>query len=130
MALTDPISDALVSIKNCELVAKKEFLFRPGSKLLGNILEVMKANHYIVDYEFIEDGKSGVYRVKLAGKINECRAVRPRYTVKKNGFEKFEKRFLPSRDLGLLIVSTSLGVMSHKDAIDKKIGGRLLAYVY
>ncbi|MEM0359802.1 MAG: 30S ribosomal protein S8 [Candidatus Diapherotrites archaeon] len=130
MTLTDPISDALVSIKNCELVAKKEMLFRPGSKLLGSILEVMKAHNYIVDYEFIDDGKSGIYRIKLAGKINECRAVKPRYTVKKNGFEKFEKRFLPSRDIGLLIVSTPMGVMSHKEAIAKKTGGRLLAYVY
>ena len=130
MSLTDPISDALISIKNCERVAKKEFIFSPGSKLLGNILRVMKEKKYIEDYEFLEDKKGGRYRIKLAGRINECRAIRPRYTVKRNEFEKFEKRFLPSKDIGILIVSTPQGVLSHKEAIEKKTGGRLLAYVY
>ncbi len=130
MTLTDPISDALISMKNCERVAKKECVFSPGSKLLGNILRVMKKEKYIEDYEFIEDNKSGQFRIKLAGRINECRAIRPRYTVKKDEFERFEKRFLPAKDIGILIVSTPLGVLSHKEAIEKKTGGRLLAYVY
>lgn len=130
MALRDPISNALISIKNCEMVAKKECIFKPASKLLGNILRVMKKNKYIKDYKLLDDGKSGAYRIKLAGKINECRAIRPRYKVKKDEFEKFEKRFLPSKDIGILIVSTSQGVFSHKEAIERKIGGRLLAYVY
>ena len=90
----------------------------------------MKKNKYIEDFEIVDDGKSGIYRIKLAGKLNECRAVRPRYKVKKDEFEKFEKRFLPSKDIGILIVTTSEGVLSHKEAIEKKIGGRLLAYVY
>jgi len=130
MALSDPISDALISIKNCEKVAKGECVFKPGSKLLGNILKVMKKKKYIADYKRVEDGKSGVYRITLAGKINECRSIRPRYTVKKGGFERFEKRFLPSKDIGILIVSTSQGVFSHKEAIERQVGGRLLAYVY
>jgi len=130
MSLMDPISNALISMKNCEMVAKKECEFKPGSKLLGNILRVMKENKYISDYSFSDDGKSGFYTIKLGGKINECRSVRPRYTVKKDEFEKFEKRFLPSKDIGILIVSTAQGVLSHKQAIEKKIGGRLLAYVY
>ena len=130
MALSDPLSNALISIKNCEMVAKNECVFKPGSKLLGNVLKVMKKNKYIEDFEIVDDGKSGIYRIKLAGKLNECRAVRPRYKVKKDEFEKFEKRFLPSKDIGILIVTTSEGVLSHKEAIEKKIGGRLLAYVY
>jgi len=130
MSLADPISNALVSMKNCERVSKKECIFSPGSKLLGNILKVMKEKKYISDFEFLEDNKSGKYVIKLAGRINECRAIRPRYTVKKDGYEKFEKRFLPSKDIGILIVSTPQGVFSHKEAIDKKTGGRLLAYVY
>jgi len=45
-------------------------------------------------------------------------------------YEKWEKRFLPAFDFGLLIVSTSQGVMTHKEAREKGIGGRLIAYVY
>jgi small subunit ribosomal protein S8 len=44
--------------------------------------------------------------------------------------EKYEKRFLPSRDMGTLIVSTPNGVLSHEDAKDQNVGGRILAYVY
>lgn len=130
MSCSDPISNALISIKNCERVAKKECTLKPASKLLGNVLEVMKQKKYIEGYKYIEDRKSGVFRVELAGKINECRAVRPRFTVKKDEFEKFEKRYLPAKDIGVLIVSTSQGVFSHQKAAEKGIGGRILAYVY
>ncbi len=45
-------------------------------------------------------------------------------------FEKFEKRFLPAKDFGFLILSTSKGIMTHLAAKEKSIGGKLLAYVY
>ncbi len=130
MALMDPVSNAMISIKNCEKAARKECIFRPASKLLGRILEVMAKNRYIGSFEAVNDGREGLYRIKLNGKINECRAVKPRYTVKKDEFEKFEKRFLPSKDVGILIVTTPEGVLSHKEAKEKRIGGRLLAFVY
>jgi small subunit ribosomal protein S8 len=66
----------------------------------------------------------------LAAKINDCKAIKPRYPVKKDGFEKFEKRYLPARDIGLLVVTTPEGVMTHKQAKEKSVGGRLLCFVY
>jgi small subunit ribosomal protein S8 len=50
--------------------------------------------------------------------------------VSSKELEDMEKQFLPSRDIGVLVFSTSLGVLSHKEVKEKKIGGRLLAYVY
>jgi small subunit ribosomal protein S8 len=50
--------------------------------------------------------------------------------VKHAKFEEWEKKFLPSREVGLLVVSTPNGVLSHRDAIDKQIGGKLLAFIY
>jgi len=44
--------------------------------------------------------------------------------------ENWEERYLPSREVGVLIVSTPRGVISHSDARMGKVGGRLLAYVY
>ncbi|MFH0954935.1 MAG: 30S ribosomal protein S8 [Candidatus Micrarchaeota archaeon] len=126
----DPIANALTNIKNSENAAKKKCEFRPASKLMGEILRVMKEHGYIESYEFVSDEKNGHFKVMLSGKINECRAIKPRYAVQKGGFEKFEKRYLPSRDLGLIIVSTSKGVKSHQNAKDEGIGGRLLAFVY
>lgn len=130
MSLVDPIADGLIAIKNSENAAKKECLYRPASKLFGEILRVMQANGYIPFYEFIEDGRDGVYKIGLAGKINECKAIKPRYAVKKNKFEKYEKRYLPARDVGVIIVSTPAGLLTHREAKEKGIGGRLVAFVY
>jgi len=130
MSLVDPIADALINIKNHETASRKECRIRPASKLLSEILGVMRANGYIGDYERIDDGREGIFRITLLGKINKCKAIKPRYALKRNEFEKFETRYLPSRDIGMLIVSTPQGVMTHRLAREKKIGGRLLAFIY
>jgi len=130
MTLADPISDALVNIKNQERTAKKECILRPASKLLHAILEVMQKQGYISGFEKINDGREGMFKVQLAGKVNECKSIKPRYAVKKDGFEKFEKRYLPARDVGILIVTTPNGVMTHTEAKKQNTGGRLLAFVY
>ncbi|MBN2127040.1 MAG: 30S ribosomal protein S8 [Candidatus Diapherotrites archaeon] len=126
----DPIADGLINLKNQESAAKKQCSVRPASKLLGEIFRVMQETGFITAYEFVEDQREGTYKVKIGGKINSCKAIKPRYAVKKDGFEKYEKRYLPAKDVGLLIVSTPKGVMSHIQAKKQNIGGRLLAYVY
>ncbi|MEW6295418.1 MAG: 30S ribosomal protein S8 [Candidatus Diapherotrites archaeon] len=130
MSVVDPLADALTNIKNNEGAAKKECTVRPASKILGEILKLMKSKEYILDFERVEDGREGMYRIRLAGKINECKAIKPRYAVKKDGYEKYEKRYLPSREIGILVVSTPKGVLPHQEAKNKGLGGRLLAYVY
>ncbi len=130
MSLVDPIADALINIKNHETASRKECMIRPASKLFGEILGVMQVKGYIGTYELIDDGREGIFKILLLGKINKCKAIKPRYALKRNEFEKFEKRYLPSRDIGMLIVSTSQGVMTHREAREKKIGGRLLAFIY
>ena len=130
MTRVDPISDALIHLKNSDMASKKQCFFRPASKLLGEVLRVMQKNGYISTFEFVDDGREGIYRIELTGKINQCRAIKPRYAVKKNVFEKYEKRYLPAKDVGILIVSTPKGMLTHGDAKKKGIGGRLLAFVY
>ncbi|MCX6800945.1 MAG: 30S ribosomal protein S8 [Candidatus Diapherotrites archaeon] len=130
MSLMDPIADALVQIKNAEDASKKECAIQHGSNFLGEVLNTMKENEYIESYEKKVEGSIITYSVKLGGKINECKAIKPRYAVKKDAYEKYEKRYLPARDIGLLIVSTSQGVMSHTQAKSKGLGGRLVAFVY
>ncbi len=130
MTQTDPIADALVHIKNSQTASKTSITLRPGSKLLGQILRVMKEKGYIAKYTEKNDQRGAFYEVELNGKINQVAAIKPRYAVGKNEFEKFEKRFLPARDIGMMIVSTSQGVMTHQESKEKSIGGRLLAYIY
>ena len=126
----DTIANGLITIMNNELRRKKECIIAPASKLLGNVLRVIQMNGYIGEFEFIDDGRSGKFRVQLLGRINKCGAVRPRFAVKSKDIEKWEKSFLPSREIGIIAVSTSKGVISHKDAALKEVGGLLLAFVY
>ncbi|MDD5162909.1 MAG: 30S ribosomal protein S8 [Candidatus ainarchaeum sp.] len=130
MVLVDPIANAFAHMQNSDRASKRECFFRPASKLLGEILKVLQKHGYISTFEFIDDGRSGLFRIELIGKINNCRAIKPRYAVKKNEFEKYEKRYLPARDVGILIVSTVNGVVTHKDAKKTGLGGRLLAFIY
>ena len=128
--LTDPLAAALSTIMNNELRNKKECVISPASKLIGHVLRVLQKNGYIGEFEFIDDGRSGKFKVQLFGRINKCGVIKPRYPVKVDSYEMWEKRYLPSRDIGLLIVSTPLGVLTHKEAKSLHTGGRLLAYVY
>ncbi len=130
MVLLDPLANALTTIKNAEAVGKSSCVVRPASKTIGNVLKVMQDMGYIGEFEFVDDGKAGVYDVTLAGKINKCGAIKPRYSVGTDNFERWEKQFLPAKNFGALIVTTSNGVMSQHDAREKNIGGQLLAYVY
>lgn len=128
--LTDPLSDALSNLKNNESTGDLNCVIKPASKLIGRVLEIMQEYGYIGESEFVEDGRSGLFKVKLIGKINKCGVIRPRYPVGKDEFEKFERRFLPAAGFGILILTTPQGIMSHREAMEKGIGGRLLAFVY
>jgi small subunit ribosomal protein S8 len=128
--LIDPLADALSNMKNQENAGNLNCVVRPASKVIGNVLKIFKEHGYLKDFEFIQDGKGGRFKVRLAGKVNDCGVIRPRYVTKKLSFEKYEKRFLPATGFGVLIVSTSRGIMSHNEAKEKGIGGRLLCYVY
>jgi small subunit ribosomal protein S8 len=126
----DTLTNGLITIKNNELRNKRECIISPASKLLGRVLRIMQLNGYIGEFEFIDDGRSGKFKVQLLGRINKCGAVKPRFSVRVDEFENWEKKFLPSRDVGLMVVSTSKGVIAHREAEEKNLGGRLLAFVY
>jgi small subunit ribosomal protein S8 len=128
--MMDTLANGLTTILNNEMRNKRECIISPASKLLGRILRIIQLNGYVGEFEFIDDGRTGKFKVQLMGRINKCGAVRPRFSVKVNEFEMWEKKFLPSRDVGMLIISTSRGVLSHREAMEKDIGGRLLAFVY
>lgn len=126
----DTLANGLTTIINNEMRNKNECVIRPASKLLGRVLRVMQLNGYIGEFEFIDDRRSGKFKVQLLGRINRCGAIRPRFAVKTDKFEEWEKKFLPSREVGVLVVSTPEGIFSHKEARKKHVGGRLLAFVY
>lgn len=126
----DTLNDAMSVIRNAERVGKGECIIRPSSKLIGRVLKVMQENGYISQFEFANDGRGGIFKVKLAGNINNCGVIRPRYSVKVQDLEKYEARYLPAQDFGLLILTTTKGVLTHMEAKKGGVGGKLLAFVY
>jgi len=130
MVLLDVLANALVMIKNAESRGHRQVVIWPVSKLVGNVLRVMQKHGYIGEIEYIDDGRGGKFIVQLLGKINDVGAIKPRFPVKYRDIPKWEEKYLPARQVGILILSTSRGVMSHIEAKEQKIGGVLLAYVY
>jgi len=128
--LQDPLNDAMSVIKNAELAGKGECTLRPASKLVGRVLDVMKAADYITAFDRIEDGRGGFYRVTLKGNINNCGVIKPRAAVGRTELEKWEARYLPAQDFGLLILTTTQGVISQSRAKEMGVGGKLIAFVY
>jgi len=128
--LNDPLSNTLSVILNSEKIGKSECMIKPISKLIKEVLRVMKEAGYIGDFKEIEDGKGNYMKINLLGMVNKCGVIKPRYSSKSDGYEKFEKRYLPAKDVGIIFVSTIQGIMSHYDAKKKGIGGKLIGYCY
>lgn len=124
----DLLPDVFTIIRNAESAGRSECTV-PASELVKNVLKTMKSCGYIKSFNIME-GTERKFKIQLKGKINGCKALRPRFPSKVSEFEKFEKRFLPSKDIGIIIVSTSQGIMTHKQAKEIGMGGRLLAFVY
>ena len=129
MTLNDPIADSLSKINNAIKALNVEVTL-VKSKLLVNVLEVLKKNGYIGSFETIKDGRQGLIKVNLIGTINKCLAIKPRYPVKIEELERQERRFLPAKDFGLLIISTNKGILTQKEARAQNVGGTLIAFCY
>lgn len=125
----DTLSDALSAINNAARNDKEYALISPTSNLIKNILIELQQEGYIGVFELVEDGKGGKFKVEVTS-INECRPVKPNFSVQNDEYEKWSRRYLPARDFGDLLVTTSHGVMTHEKAKEKGVGGKLLGYVY
>jgi len=128
--LDDPLANALSVMLNTEKIGKKECTIRPSSKIIKAILNIMNENGYIGAFDEVIQGKGNPLKLNLLCSINKCGAIKPRYSVKKDGYEKFENRYLPAKDFGFICVSTPKGIMTHLEAKKKGLGGKLLAYFY
>ncbi|GIU72533.1 MAG: 30S ribosomal protein S8 [Candidatus Nitrosocaldaceae archaeon] len=124
------LANLFTTIYNNEMRRKKECIIAPTSKLAYEVLNTMKKHNFIEDFEYIEDGRGGKFRVKLNAQVNKCAVITPRFSVKKDRYVDWERNYLPSYTRGILIVSTPKGVMSHHQAQEEGLGGVLIGYVY
>lgn len=121
----DIVADALNNIMNAARAGKTEVELKHHSKLLSSTLAIAKLNGYIKNYKV--DGTK--MHVEI-GKLNGCKSIKPRFLVGVNEIEKYVSRYLPAKHLGVIVISTSQGLMTHRTAIEKNTGGSLIAYFY
>lgn len=126
--MQDVLASTLNEIMNAKKAGKRICIIRNFSNLLLKVLEIMRKNKYIEEYA-VEKGKFNRLIIKF-GEINECKAIKPRFTVTREEAEKYIRRFLPARDFGILIFSTDRGLMTQKEITEKGMGGCLIAYCY
>ena len=132
MVMTDPIADMLTRIRNANQM-KHKTVDVPASKLKMEILNVLKQEGYITDFERINDGVQGTLKISLKYLENEERVVRGLKKISKPGLRVYAKTDdLPKvlNGLGIAIISTSKGIMTDRDARKNKIGGEVIAYVW
>lgn len=132
MVMTDPIADMLTRIRNANMV-RHEKLEVPASKMKKEIVDILKREGFIRDYEYIEDTKQGVLRVFLKYGANNERVITGLKRISKPGLRVYAKATEVPRvlgGLGIALVSTSKGVMTDKDARQQQVGGEVVAYVW
>jgi small subunit ribosomal protein S8 len=129
----DSISNLIISLKNATL-SEKEVVVVPFSKMSLSILELLKKEEYIADLEILEQTKTGMKKIKAVLKYdNDMPAI---HDVKR--ISKFSKRIYRSvKDIkpvkqhyGIMVLTTPLGVVSNKTAIEKNVGGEVLFEIW
>ena len=123
----DIVADALNVMKNAKKAGKESARIRIISNIFIEILKIMKEKGAVKKYKI--DSKEKRIDVTF-GELNECNSIKPRFTVKVSQIEKYRRRYLPSRKIGTVIISTNKGLLTHEEAINEKIGGCLIAYFY
>ncbi len=130
MPATNILANLFVTLYNSEARRKNMCLVHPTSKLGIEVLKTLHRGGYIGEVEHVDDKRGGKFKISLLAKITKCGAISPRFKVGKDEYPYWEQQYLPSYDRGMLLVTTNKGVMSHHDAINHKIGGFLIGYVY
>ena len=85
---------------------------------------------YIGEFEIIDDHRSNKIVVELTGRVNKCGVISPRFDVPYTDIEKWVVNLLPSRQFGMILLSTTYGIMTHEEARRKKTGGKILGFFY
>ena len=130
MPTNNILANLFTTLFNTEDRRKDSCIVVPTSKLAIEVLNTLKKEGYIAEFEHIDDKRGGKFKIKLLAKISKCGAITPRFKVKKDEYREWEERFLPSYNRGMLLVTTNQGVMSHHEATNKGLGGFLIGYVY
>ena len=131
MVTTDPIADMLTRIRNANQ-QKHETVSIPYSNLKNDLAKILKNEGFVTDFVVNEEGKHKNIVITLKYKGNE-RVITGLKRVSKPGLRQYAKvNEIPKvlNGLGIVVLSTSQGLMTDKEARAKNIGGEVLAYIW
>jgi small subunit ribosomal protein S8 len=131
MVMTDPIADMLTRIRNAS-TARDKTVEIPFSKVKQEIAKIFKEEGYILDQEFVDNGKQGTLRVRLkyVGKENAISGLK---RISKPGLRVYaQKDEIPKvlGGLGIAVLSTSKGIMTDRKARAEGVGGEVICYLW
>ena len=132
MAMTDVIADMLTRIRNANDAGHPEVTI-PCSKMKKAIAQTLKDEGYIQDFEVIEDNKQDLLKIYLKYGPNKQKVITGIKRISKPGLRIYaNKDNIPQvmGGLGTVILSTSKGIMTDKQARKEKIGGEVICYVW
>ena len=131
--MTDPIADFLTRIRNAVSVGHTVVEI-PGSKIKLEMTKILKEKGYILNYKFEQEGARS--NIKIALKYHpetKVPAIKSLVRVSKPGLRRYtnvEEMPRVLNGLGIAILSTSMGLMTDKEARQRNVGGEVLCYVY
>lgn len=133
MSMTDPIADMLTRIRNASK-ARHKAVDIPASKLKREIARIFKERKYIRDYVELPDNKQGIIRIYLKYSREDMPIIRGLRRMSRPGLRKYVSaqeayRYSVGRQ-GIMILSTSSGVMTNEEAVQKKVGGEAVCTVW
>ena len=132
MQITDSIADMLTRIRNANS-AKHDTVQIPASNIKKSIAQILVDEGYIKSFKVIEDGKQGVIEIALKYGPNKSQVITGLRRVSKPGlriYSNCEDMPKVQNGLGIVILSTSKGIMGDKDARKANVGGEVLAYIW
>ncbi|MEA1939275.1 MAG: 30S ribosomal protein S8 [Candidatus Caldatribacteriota bacterium] len=129
--ITDPVADMLTRVRNANKMGHK-YLFVPASKLKSEIARILKDEGFIKDYRYKEDDKQNQIIIYLQF-INKEKSINNLKRISKPGLRVYVKKDeIPEvlGGLGIVILSTSKGIMTGKKALQKHLGGEVICYIW
>ena len=132
MTMTDPIADMLTRVRNAQS-AGKDTVSMPTSKKLVEIVRIMEQEGYIQRFDVIDGEPRGTLEITLKYGPKKAKTIRGIKRISKPGLRRYAKSDalpMPLGGLGIAIISTSSGLLTQKECLDRGIGGEIVAYVW
>ena len=132
MSMNDPIADMLTRVRNANS-AGKQTVSMPSSKKLVEIARIMQEEGYINGFEIEPAQPRDVLTITLKYGEKKARTIRGIKRISKPGLRRYAKSDalpMPLGGLGIAIISTSSGLLTQKECLDRGIGGEIVAFVW